>query len=119
MANIDETNCCVCGVKIYFDHDYYVTLKNKHQSFYCLNGHSQSFVSKSEAEIQKEINKSLTEVMNKNNRENQEVINKLQEKVKELSKFEHKCKICQKDFTSLYNLNRHIKNVHTLKVKTK
>jgi len=38
-----ETNCCTCGVRIYFDDDFYNTLRNKHQTFYCLNGHGQSF----------------------------------------------------------------------------
>lgn len=110
---MQDTNYCVCGIRIYFDDDYFFTLKNKHKEFYCLNGHSQHFVMKTDVELQKEINKTLQDVCNKNNKEKQDIINNLQKKVSELSKFEHKCKICKKDFSSLGNLNRHIKKEHT------
>jgi hypothetical protein len=56
-----DINCCECGVRIYFEDDYYDTLKNTKKTFYCLNGHSQVFISKTDAEIQKDINKVLEE----------------------------------------------------------
>ena len=61
---VEQTNYCVCGVRIYIDENYFKTLKDTHKGFYCVNGHNQSFVSKNEVEEQKEINKIIKEESN-------------------------------------------------------
>jgi len=100
-----ETNCCVCGVRIYFDDNFYYFLENTHKSFYCLNGHSQSFVSKSDAEIQKDINKIIKEESNKR-------IDELKQEIQLLRDKSIHCSICGEFFKSTFSLNRHKKKIH-------
>ena len=102
---MEETNCCECGVKIYFDDDFYNTLRKTHKTFYCLNGHSQSFVGKSEAEKQEEICNIIKQESNKK-------IDELKEEIQSLRDKSLHCSKCDKFFKSTYSLNRHIRNKH-------
>lgn len=100
---MQETNCCICGVKICFDDGFYNTLKKTHKTFYCLNGHAQSFVAKSEAEKQKEI----CDIIKK---ESDKRIDELEQEIESLRDKSIYCPTCKKFFKSTYALNRHIKN---------
>lgn len=100
-----DTNCCLCGVRIYFDDDFYNTLRDTHKTFYCLNGHGQSFVGKSEAEKQKEICNIIKQESNKR-------IDELKQEISSLRDKSIHCSICGEFFKSTYALNRHIKNKH-------
>lgn len=103
-----ETDCCVCGIKIYVDDNYFATLKEKHNIFHCLNGHGQHFTSKSDAEIQKEINKTLQQTCN-------ERVEEMQKKVDKLKSLKHECTHCKNSYSSKGNLNRHIKKKHRIR----
>jgi len=62
---MENINCCVCGVRIYFDEHFFKILQKTHNIFYCLNGHAQSFKGKNEAEKQKEICDMIKQQSNK------------------------------------------------------
>lgn len=42
--------CCVCGVPIILENQFYRGKKEKHDNFYCPNGHAQHFPQKTEIE---------------------------------------------------------------------
>ena len=95
-----EFNCCECGVRIYIDDGYYASIKNNHRSFFCLNGHSQIFVGKTDKEQYEEINRIIKEESNKRIEELKKEVQKLREK-------SIHCDVCGKFFKSNFNLNRH------------
>jgi hypothetical protein len=107
-----ETNCCVCGVRIYFDDDFYSTLRDKHQTFYCLNGHGQSFTAKNEGEQWIEMNKIIKEESNKRIQELKTQQIRLNSEISKLRSKAIHCEYCQGFFKSTYSLNRHKKKKH-------
>ena len=54
--------CCSCGISFTVPSSYYAKLQENHNTFYCPNGHSLHFPSKSQAEIwQERCNKALAD----------------------------------------------------------
>lgn len=47
---LSSTHCCVCGVHFAFPTSLMDDLRRRHTSFHCPNGHSQSFIAKTETE---------------------------------------------------------------------
>lgn len=45
-----EITCANCGIVFCIEDDYVSILKKEHKTFYCPNGHAQSFVGETEAE---------------------------------------------------------------------
>lgn len=43
--------CYTCDIVFAVNNEYYKMLVKEHKSFYCPNGHSQHFISKTEAQI--------------------------------------------------------------------
>jgi hypothetical protein len=104
-----ETNCYNCGIRIWFDDDYYNTLVFTHKSFYCPNGHSQSFVGKTKDQL---IIDGLKESMNRYiTQKDKELFEKNREIIR-LKENTFYCAKCYKFFTSKNNLNRHNNKIH-------
>lgn len=47
---IDDTLCCVCGVRIYMTAQRMADLRRNHKWFHCPNGHQQHFTGKTKEE---------------------------------------------------------------------
>jgi hypothetical protein len=101
-----ETNCYSCGVKIYFEDDYHQTLLSTHRTFYCLNGHPQNFVSKTQDQI---IIQGLKESMNKYTAQKETELFEKNREIIKLREHTFHCSKCNRFFTSKNNLNRHSK----------
>jgi hypothetical protein len=107
---MEDFNCCSCGVRIYVDDRYYAVLKREKKTFYCINGHSQSFT-ESDTDRLKKQHEIIDSTKNK-------IINKLQDKLKVLEN-KNKCMLCKKpkQYSCKGNLDRHIHLKHPLHFK--
>lgn len=106
--------CCDCGIPFlmpnYFKKEKLSSLKN----FYCLNGHSQHYVGKTEAQ---KLQEQLDDLQKQKDKENQLWEDRLLDSIAEKQKIEkqlkrlHKgtCSCCKRTFT---NLARHMKAKH-------
>ena len=109
-----EIRCCKCGVFFWVDLYLQCELKNSHRSFYCPHGHSQSYVSKSEAErLREELIIKHGEVQGLE-ASNKRLVNDLLDKTKEIAKVKKRicagvCLECHRHFV---NLERHMKSKH-------
>lgn len=49
-ATFEDCTCCVCGITFYVPDNWNRERRERHDSFYCPNGHSQHYPSKTDAE---------------------------------------------------------------------
>lgn len=116
IEKIDFTleECCACGLAFMIPTRMQKALINSHDSFYCPNGHSQSYMGKSNAEkLQDELNI----LKNKKQQEQEDLQNKWLDALNENSKLEKKlkrihngvCPCCNRTFI---DLQRHMKTKH-------
>lgn len=91
---VKET-CCVCNCIFMLPADLLVHLKRNKQSFYCYNGHSQSYT-KSTAEIlQEEVDR-----IKRENQDKQIYIQRLELEVNDLSRPKRKAKRVATEITN-------------------
>lgn len=106
--------CCACGTPFMIPKWMKKALLNSKQTFYCPNGHGQSYVGKTEAEKLKEQLQKLQEEKQKQ----EEVLqnrwldalgekNRLEKKMKRLTN--GVCPCCNRTFSNLHN---HMKKQH-------
>lgn len=100
-------HCCSCGVAFALPARFMLVLRQTHQSFYCPNGHSQSYTGKSEAER-------LKEQLQAEQRAHAETIDRRYVAEREAAKLKKRigngvCPCCTRNFT---NLQRHMKTQH-------
>lgn len=107
--------CCACGIPFFMPtYHYKRLLANKGEAFYCPNGHSQSYVGKTEAEKLKE---KLQQLETEKAKQEEELQNRWLDALNEKSKLEKKmkrltngvCPCCNRPF---HNLQQHMKKQH-------
>lgn len=116
---ITET-CCNCGVIFGMEAEYQETRKNDHKSFFCPNGHAQSYTSKTDkqklAEAQEEVRKAQERAKAAEARQTMaenslQVERKSHQKTKNKLKRTHHgvCPECNRQFV---DLQRHMEHKH-------
>ncbi len=102
--------CCNCGVMFAMETSYDKQLRETHKTFYCPNGHGQSYTGKTEAEkLRDELKRKEQELANKV-REALDLSSSLysaNQKLKRVSK--GVCPCCNRTFK---NLHSHMKIKH-------
>lgn len=108
--NIESEICCACGTPFGIEAGLKRNLTNTHRSFYCPNGHAQSYVGETNEE---RLSKELTRLRSQKDQVDQELLNKN----RALKKFESQkkrikngvCPCCNRTFL---NLQSHMKTKH-------
>jgi hypothetical protein len=115
---MEITTCCVCGVQFGMPAYLDKKLRETHKSFYCPNGHSQSYTGKSEAEKRAERAERDLRWERGRREQAERDVKCAQRKVKKLTKEkEHAqsraahgaCPCCHRNFKQL---RRHMKAKH-------
>lgn len=100
--------CCACGIRFGIPSQIQLNLRESHKSFYCPNGHSQSYTGESQSEkLQRELKrKELANVVRDKLNAQSEVAT-LNKKLKRVHN--GTCPCCKRSFA---NLKAHIKTKH-------
>jgi uncharacterized protein (DUF3084 family) len=107
--DIRVVNCCSCDCEIWFRPDRIRQLRETKQTFYCQNGHAQSFRGPTPTETENADLKKKLESAERDARLARERAEKAEARAKEN---ETKCSVCKKKFASRDKLAKHTKRVH-------
>lgn len=107
-TNLQKITCCACYVPFWVSTQHQERLINSKESFYCPSGHAQHYSGRTDAERIREEKDAVISSLEKQ-------IKHRDDKIKELDfEAQNKCVICNKKYTSKFNLNRHRRKKHGL-----
>jgi C4-dicarboxylate-specific signal transduction histidine kinase len=106
--------CCNCAIPFMVGRGHRAFLRENHNTFYCPNGHPQSYTGLNEEE---RLKKQLEEQRKRHEKEQQELSNKLLDEMNTRKKAEQQLKrvhkgVCPCCNRSFINLQRHMKTKH-------
>jgi hypothetical protein len=102
--------CCRCGVKFGIPKQLQDNLRNTHNSFFCPNGHSQSYIGETDADkLRRELKRKEQELANKVRDElnARAEVDKLNRKLKRVHN--GTCPCCKRSFS---DLQKHMRSKH-------
>lgn len=110
MVEIEKIECCQCHLLFWVTSDHKRRLVKSKESFYCPNGHSQSYVGKSDAEKLKDKEEYCKRLQDSNARKEREKTSlrkslisqkahygKLKKKLKQLDESQTKAPLLEKE----------------------